>query len=150
MTLARTIDRTIREGVRDAAHGWRRWCDRPLFAAAAVATIALATGAATALFSMVDGVLLKPLPYPYPDRLVLLNRTYPGWRADPILSLSWDRISLSWPEFFDLGAKSRTLEQIAVRTSYLGLLPPPNAREVNVAVNHIFVSNRTETPVDCR
>jgi hypothetical protein len=62
--VTRTIDRLINEALRDAAHGWRRWRNRPLFAAAAVATIALATGAATALFSMVDGVLLKPLPYP--------------------------------------------------------------------------------------
>ena len=93
--LTRTIDRVTDEVRLDAAHGWGRWRDRPLFAAAAVAAIALATGAATALFSMVDGVLLKPLPYPHPDRLVLVNRTYTQWRTDPIFALSWDRITLA-------------------------------------------------------
>jgi predicted permease len=128
---------TFEETIRDARHGVRRWRDRPLFALAAVATIALATGAATALFSMVDGVLLKPLPFPSADRLVIVNRTYPEWVSDPILSKSWDRISLAWPEFFDVRARARTVEAFAVRTSALGLLPPDatsGARELRVDV----------------
>lgn len=115
------------EAARDVRHGLRRWRERPLFAAAAIATIALSTGAATALFSMVDGVLLKPLPYPAADRLVIVNRTYPDWVKDPILSKSWDRISLAWPEFFFVGERTRALEVLAVRTSALALLPPDGA-----------------------
>ena len=44
----------------------------PGFAAAAILTIGLGTGAATAVFSVVNGVLLRPLPYPESDRLVRL------------------------------------------------------------------------------
>ena len=127
----------VDETLRDGRHGVRRWRGRPLFAITAIATIALATGAATALFSMVDGVLLKPLPFPAPDRLVFVNRTYPDWVGDPILSRSWDRISLAWPEFFYLRGNARTLESLAVRTSHAGLLPPDGtggARELRVDV----------------
>jgi len=122
----------IEDALRDAGHGARRWCKRPLFAFAAIATIAVPIGAATALFSMVDGVLLKPLPFPAPERLVLINRTYPDWVSDPILSRSWDRISLAWPEFFFVRSKTRTLEALAVRTSALALLAAPDARELRV------------------
>ena len=118
--------------LRDARHGLRRWRRRPLFSLAAIATIALSIGAATAIFSMVDGVLLKPLPFPSAARLVLVNRTYPDWISDPILSKSWDRISLAWPEFFFVRDRMRTLDALAVRTSALGLLPPPDARELRV------------------
>ena len=106
-------------------------------ALAAIATMAISTGTATALFSVVDGVLLKPLPYPRPDRLVIVNRTYPDWTGDPIREKSWDRISLSYPEFFDVRAHTRTLDLLAVRTTLLALLPPDHAsgaRQLNVSV----------------
>ena len=47
----------------------------PVFTVTAVLTLALAIAVNTAVFSVVDGVLLKPLPYPRPDRLGLILRT---------------------------------------------------------------------------
>ena len=62
----------------DLRHAVRRLLRAPSFSAATVLTIALGLGAATAIFSAVDGVLLKPLPYPNSDRLVALLHTAPG------------------------------------------------------------------------
>jgi predicted permease len=60
--------------LRYAARTLRR---APLFTAVAVVTIALGIGATSAVFSLVDGILLRPLPYPQPDRLVQFMQSYP-------------------------------------------------------------------------
>lgn len=58
--------------IQDIRHALRSFRRNPAFAAAVVATLALAIGANTAMFAVINHVLLKPLPYPAPDRLVLL------------------------------------------------------------------------------
>jgi len=59
-------------------HLVRRLARAPLFTSVTVATLAIAIGANTAIFSVLDAVLLKPLPYPRPDELVGLWHTAPG------------------------------------------------------------------------
>jgi predicted permease len=56
----------------DVRHAFRVFVRAPFFSALVVATLALAIGANTAIFSVVNGVLLRALPYDHPDRLVLL------------------------------------------------------------------------------
>ena len=69
--LARTAPREqISTLVQDVRHAWRTWRRTPVLALAAVLTLALGVGANTAVFSVVHGVLLRPLPYPDADRLV--------------------------------------------------------------------------------
>ncbi|MEJ2203351.1 MAG: ABC transporter permease [Gemmatimonadota bacterium] len=65
---------------------------RPAFAAVAVTTLALSIGAATLLFSVVNGVLLSPLPYERPDELVTVYRTLDEWREgdNELLRAAWD------------------------------------------------------------
>jgi putative ABC transport system permease protein len=66
----------IRDDLKFAVRGLRR---DPLYAAAVVATLALTLGASTAIFSIVNGVLLRPLPYREPDRLVSIREIVPQW-----------------------------------------------------------------------
>jgi putative ABC transport system permease protein len=67
--------------VQDVRHAFRLMHRAPGFTVAAVVTLALAIGANTAVFSVVYGVLLRPLPYPDADRLVMLSEEHPGGRS---------------------------------------------------------------------
>lgn len=58
--------------IDDLRFGWRQLVKSPGFSVTAILTLGLAIGANTAVFSLVDAVMLRPLPYPQPDRLALL------------------------------------------------------------------------------
>jgi len=68
----------LEDAGRDLRHAWRALLRTPGFLAAAVVTLSLAIGAVAGMFSVVNNVMLKPLPYPAPDRLVFLMGTAPG------------------------------------------------------------------------
>lgn len=88
---------------QDLKYGLRMLAKSPGFTAVAVLTLALGIGANTAIFSVVNGVLLNPLPYPEPDRLVALySRT-----AD---SPRW---SISYPNFLDWVRNNRSFSALA-------------------------------------
>jgi putative ABC transport system permease protein len=89
---------------RDFRYASRSLRKSPGLAAAAIATMALGIGANTAIFSVLEGVVLAPLPYPRPDQLVvvaLYNRTL-GYST-----------YLSHPDFLDWRLNSRSFTQIA-------------------------------------
>ncbi|MGH9667552.1 MAG: ABC transporter permease, partial [Bryobacteraceae bacterium] len=64
--------------IHDLKHTLRRLGRTPVFTITTVVTLALGIGANTAIFSMINGMLLKPLPFPQPDRLVATWQTAPG------------------------------------------------------------------------
>ena len=79
---------------QDVRHAFRLFWRTPMVTATALLTIALGVGSSTAIFGVVYGVLLRPLPYPNPDRLVELfedNRTanMPRFRVSTLNYLSW-------------------------------------------------------------
>ena len=85
------------------------------FVLAAVATLALGIGANTAIFSIVSGVLLRPLPFAQPDRLVQINQIDNRWGVDvvglPDLK-AWRRHSPSFVEMASYGNTSRNLVDV--------------------------------------
>ena len=94
---------TLWQDVRYAARGIRR---APGFAAVAVVTLALGVGANSTIFTVVNGTLLKPLPFPEPDRLVLLWRTSD---ADP-----GDLNIVSAPDFWDWHRQNHVFDSVAI------------------------------------
>src|SRR5690242_5897463 len=78
----------------------------PSFAIAAVITMALGIGATTAIFSLVHAVLLRPLPFPEPDRLIRITQ------EDHSTGATLPE-SLSYPDYFDWRARNRTLTGMA-------------------------------------
>ena len=68
----------LQDAGRDLRHAWRSLLRTPGFLVAAVGTLALAIGAVAGMFNVVNKVLLEPLPFPRPDRLVFIMGTAPG------------------------------------------------------------------------
>ena len=89
----------------DLHHGWRLLWKNPAFTAVAVLTLALGVGANTAIFSIVNAVLLRSLPFAHPDRLVKIVALNRGVGARDI--------GLSVPELDDLRLRAGVFEQVA-------------------------------------
>ncbi|MBI4749283.1 MAG: ABC transporter permease [Acidobacteria bacterium] len=86
---------------RDIRYGFRTLLARPGFFLAAIVTIGLGIGANTAVFSVINAVLLRSLPYPEPERLVILTEST-GADAKPV----------AFPNFLDWRKQSQSFEQL--------------------------------------
>ncbi len=90
--------------LRDLGFGLRMLRSHPGFTAVAVLTLAIGIGANTALFSVVDGVLWKPLPFPHPEQLVRLHESRSTFAEG----------SISYPNFRDWQQQNHTFSAIAI------------------------------------
>jgi predicted permease len=99
----------LEEIVRNVRFSLRTLRRSPGFAAAAILTLAIGIGANTAVFSVVDAILLKPLPYPEAGQLISVQHTAPG--APGIMSASGD-LRLSASMFFTYADHNRSFEAI--------------------------------------
>ena len=106
----------------------RRLWRAPLFTVVAVLTLALGIGANTAIFSVLEGVLLKPLPYPEPDRLVGLWLTAPG--------INLKDLNVSASVYFTYLEQNRTFQSLGLYTgdsvSVTGIAEPEQVRALDV------------------
>ena len=122
---------TIEDFLMDVRYGVRMLRKSPGFAFVAVLTLALGIGANTALFSVIDAVLLRPLPFRDPARLVSVHST------DPRDSSQGGEIS--YPAFLDWRSQSHSLEAMSVWNdssfTYTGGDQPESVRGVMVSAN---------------
>ncbi len=108
-------------------HAARQFMKHPGFTLIAVVTLGLGIGANTAIFSVVNAVLLRPLPYEEADRLVIVSESNPiQGRQD---------MNLSHPTFLDFAERNESFERLAaLRTSVVTLAGGDEAARVRIAL----------------
>ena len=127
VTFVDTLASEIRYGLRVLARS-------PVFTVAALLTLAIGIGANTAVFSVVNSVLVRPLRYPKAEQLVALHQDAPG---APGLANASDGLALSPSMYFTYAAQNRTFQALGVWTqgtaNVAGLAEPEQVRTVSVS-----------------
>src|SRR5438045_8852620 len=125
--------------LQDVRYAWRWLVKKPTFTIVAVLTLALGVGATTAMFSIVNAVLLRSLPFPEPDRLVRIYFTNTG------VGLRGVRFSV--PEFDDLRTQTDVFEDVSVvvlgPTNLIGVKQPEHLEMIEVAPHYFSMLGAT-------
>src|ERR1700676_1981299 len=125
---------SVEELLADVRYGLRALRHNPMFTAAALLTIAIGIGANTAVFSVVNSVLLKPLNYPNSEQLVSLHQIAPG---APGLADFENGLHLSPSMYFTYAEHNRAFQSLGVwdtgTASVTGLAEPEQVRTVEVS-----------------
>ncbi len=100
--------RWLADFFQDVRYAVRTLRQRPGFVTVALLTLALGVGATTVMFTLINGVLLKPLPYPEPDRLVAVHGHTDTWNTE-----IYGEQNVAYPDFLDCRRESRSLEMAA-------------------------------------
>src|SRR3954466_2900297 len=111
--------------MNDIRYAFRTLLKHPGFTLIAVLTLALGIGANTAIFSVVNAVLLRPLPYPEPERIVYLTEVAAGTSS-----------SIALPDYIDWRKDAKSFEHLAIsrlESRNLSGIPGQEAERVSVA-----------------
>jgi hypothetical protein len=109
---------------QDLGYGLRLLRKHPGFTAVAILTLALGIGANTAIFSVVNAVILRPLGYPRPERLVYISSQFP--------SLGFDQFWISPPEYLEFQERAKSFSVVgAFTTGQANLSAPDRPRRLN-------------------
>ena len=112
---------------QDLLYAVRHLWKNPGYALVTVLTLALGIGANTAIFSVVNGVVLRPLPYPDPERLVFITSQFPA--------LGFDQFWVSAPEFIEFRERNQSFDDVgAYRSGAVNLGTQDQPRRVVSAV----------------
>ncbi len=98
---------------RDIRFGARSLRKRPAFTLVAIGTLGLGIGGSTAVFTVVDGVLIKQFPYEDPETIVNVWKAWPSWQGREGLDYTWDRIQFPWVDFVGLRDNARAFTEVA-------------------------------------
>ncbi|HLK18124.1 MAG TPA: ABC transporter permease [Bryobacteraceae bacterium] len=123
----------------DVRIAFRALAKQPAFCLAAILTLTLGVGANSAIFSIFDAVILRPLPYPNPDRLVLVWQKRPDGRQNGVAAInyeewikqtkSFDRLEGLIPAYYNVGAGDGMVQAQGARVDP-GFLPALGAQPV--------------------
>ena len=113
---------------QDLLYALRHLRKNPGYALVTVLTLALGIGANTAIFSVVNGVILKPLPYPDASRLIFITSQFPG--------LGFDQFWVSAPEFVEFRERNQSFQDVGgYRAGAVNLGTADQPRRVNSALS---------------
>jgi len=119
--------------VADLRHALRQFRKAPVWTLSVAATLALGIGAATAMFSIGNAVLFRPLPFPEPDRLVVI------WSRNPPRAIEQERVTLA--DFADWRARAHVFEEIGYSFLWPGSRSTVVRTSASVAVRSALVSS---------
>src|SRR6185436_9644453 len=116
-------------------HIVKRLIRTPLFTAVTVLTLAIGIGANTAIFSVIEGILLRPLPFHNPDELLVVNHSAPG--------VSLENAGAAPFQYFTYREDATTFQDIGLwntdTSSLTGLAEPEEIRTLNVTPNVLSI-----------
>jgi putative ABC transport system permease protein len=100
--------------IQDVDYAYRILRKRPGFLVVAVLTVALGIGAATATFSVVDGVVVRALPYRSPGQLAYIWAVIPKWRQEPTMAPLWNRFTIRYSQYEQLQKRNSVFQDLGV------------------------------------